>query len=834
MRQFFILVVVLLSYTAQGLAAEKEPSKDKPAEPHPTKEGVDFFEKKIRPILVTKCYACHSAAKGDPKAGLVLDTREGLRKGGESGAAVVPRDPDGSLLIEALRHEGLEMPPKEKLSDEIIANFVQWVEMGAPDPRGNVVKKGLNLAEARQFWAYQPPKKHTPPTTQDTHWAKTDIDRFVLSALEQKKLKPVGDADRYSLLRRVSYDLIGLPPTLEEIQAFINDSSPDALAKVVDRLLASPQFGERWGRHWLDVARYGESTGKERNIPYNQAWRYRDWVIDSVNADKPYNRFVIEQIAGDLLPATKPEVKNANVIATGFLAMGPKSVNERNREQYLLDIVDEQIDVVCRAVIATTVACARCHDHKFDPIPTTDYYAMAGIFRSTEVLSGVNSRAQGNNRNYTGSLMPLMATSAKAPTPVKKPEPVSSAATKKIEQRIERIQAEIKQLGSAGGKKNRNKLEELGKQLKKEQKELAASTNTDKGSSLAASDGAMGVRDREEVADIEVHIRGEVAELGPKVPRGFVTVLKYPGTSTPNAQHSGRLELANWLADRNNPLTARVAVNRAWAHLFGAGLVETLDNFGALGEPPSHPELLDYLATNFMEQQRWSLKQLVRSIVLTRTYQLSSQHHEANYTVDPANRLLWRMNRRRLDAESIRDSILLVSGQLDLKRPSGSIIAKLDASNELGRGTRLDMGAAERSPYRSVYLPMVRNSVPEMLGVFDMADPSLPVAQREVTTVATQALFLMNNSFVIQSIEQMAQRLLSNSSMSEADRIDLAYRIALSRQASSDERQQAQQFLQDYRQLADVKGISGTNRDHSAWTGLCHVLLSTGEFRYVY
>ncbi len=834
MRLFFIPVIVSLVFSAQLLAADKSTTVDKPTEPHPTKEGIEFFEKKIRPILVTKCYACHSAAKGDPKAGLVLDTREGLRKGGESGAAVVPRDPDGSLLVEALRHEGLEMPPKEKLSDEVIANFVKWIEMGAPDPRGNVVKKGLNLAEARLFWAYQPPKQQTPPSTKDKRWARTDIDRFVLAALEAKGLKPVGDADRSTLLRRVTLDLTGLPPTPEELQAFVDDSSPDALSKVVDRLLASPQFGERWGRHWLDVARYGESTGKERNVPYSQAWRYRDWVIDAINADKPYDRFVVEQIAGDLLPATKPEVKDSNIIATGFLAMGPKSLNERNREQYLLDIVDEQIDVVSRAVIATTVACARCHDHKFDPIPTTDYYALAGIFRSTEVLSGVNSRNQANNRNYTGSLMPLTATSATPAAPVKKSEPVSSAATKTLEQRVKQLQAEIKQLESATGKKNRGKLDDLAKQLKKLQRALADSQSTDKETNAASVHGAMGVRDLAQVADMQVHIRGEVAELGPKVPRGFVTVLKNPRSAAPNAQHSGRLELANWLSDRGNPLTARVAVNRAWAHLFGAGLVESLDNFGALGEPPSHPELLDQLAVTFMDQQHWSLKQLIRSIVLSRTYQLSSAHHEANYAVDPGNRLVWRMNRRRLDAESIRDSILMASGQLDLKRPTGSMLGKLDASTEIGRGTRIDTVAAERSPYRSVYLPLVRNAVPEMLGVFDMADPSLPVAQREVTTVATQALFLMNNSFVVQSIEQMAQRLLSNSSTSEADRIDLAYRIALSRQVTADERTQAQQFLQDYRQLADAKGISGPNRDHAAWTGLCHVLLSTGEFRYVY
>jgi len=338
-----------------------------------TAKGLDFFEKKIRPVLVQQCYQCHSAQATNVKGGLRLDTQQGLLKGGDSGAAVVPGDADKSLLIEAIKYEGLEMPPKAKLSDEIIADFVTWIEMGAPDPRVASKKSSnkIDIIEGRKFWAFQQPKATPAPTVKNSAWPRTDIDKFVLARLEANNIKPVADADRQTLLRRVTLDLIGLPPTPEEIDAFLNDKSPKAFETVVDRLLASPQFGERWGRHWLDVARYGESTGKERNVPYTHAWRYRDYVIDSFNSDKPYNRFVQEQIAGDLLPAASDEEKRVHRIATGFLALGPKGLNERKPEQYTMDNVDEQIDTTCRAILGITVGCARCHDHKFDSISTT-------------------------------------------------------------------------------------------------------------------------------------------------------------------------------------------------------------------------------------------------------------------------------------------------------------------------------------------------------------------------------------------------------------------------------------------------------------------------------
>src|SRR5262245_29631650 len=389
-RMFALTVVVLLVHGSAAPAAEDDP------------KGIDFFEKNIRPILVANCYQCHSASSKELKGDLRLDTKEGIRKGGESGAALVPGKPEESLIVKALRHEdGLEMPPKEKLPGSVVANFVKWIEIGAPDPRkANVTTVGgkINIAEARKFWAFTPPKIVPPAKVKNAAWPKSQIDRYLLAALEERNLSPVADADRRTLIRRAYFDLIGLPPTPEETEAFVSDSDPKAFEKVIDRLLAMPQFGERWGRHWLDIARYGESSSKERNIPYPMAWKYRDWVYDAITADKPFDQFVREQIAGDLLPAKNDQQRNEMLTATGFLTLGPKSLNTRNQEQFRMDVADEQLDVATRGVMALSVACARCHDHKFDPIPTADYYAMVGIFRSTEVLGGVKT---GNNK--TGS-----------------------------------------------------------------------------------------------------------------------------------------------------------------------------------------------------------------------------------------------------------------------------------------------------------------------------------------------------------------------------------------------------------------------------------------------
>jgi hypothetical protein len=820
----------------------------KPIEPPVTKEGAEYFEKKIRPILVHHCYECHSGDPKKAKANFVLDTREGLRKGGQSGTVISPGNPDESLLIEAVQYMGLEMPPKEKLPDELIEEFVKWVEMGAPDPRTGKAAKARNkidLTEARKYWAFQRPKAAPVPKVQDTSWPVSDIDRFVQAQREKEHLRPAADADRVTLIRRVTFDLTGLPPTPEEIDAFVSDSSGNALATVVDRLLASPRFGERWGRHWLDVVRYGESTGKERNIPFRYAWRYRDYVIDSFNADKPYDRFIVEQLAGDLLQTRNAAERDNLLVATGFLAIGTKGVNTRNPEQFHYDIIDDQIDVTGRAFLGMTVACARCHDHKYDPIPTTDYYAMAGIFHSTETFAGVKP---GGKSATDKALIPLSDADRhpKGSPPEKKDAEKKDAEKKDKEQQAR--QEEMSQIESRladlrktqkkaaknpNGKKKGNASAVAAARVDPKQARDEAKKLQDRLDELEAMPSppahlAMGVREGTP-GNSPVLNRGELKDKGAEVPRGVLTVLKTPqGNVSP--KHSGRLELAHWIAARENPLTARVMVNRIWGHLLGQAIVPSTDNFGGLGDEPSHPELLDHLALQFMDD-KWSVKKLIRAIVLSRVYQMSSDHYSENYAVDPSNRYLWRMERRRLDAEEIRDAMLAASGEVDLERPEGSPVMQL--SNAQLRGGK-GMGEVRKpTNVRSVYLPIVRGQVPEMMQVFDAADPSLITGKRDVTTVPTQALFMMNSNFAMKQADALAKRILAEKGTGPAAHIDRAYRLALGRLPTDREKADVTRYLGEYRKALEDTGNKG-NSQLAAWTSFCQTLFASGEFRYVY
>jgi hypothetical protein len=696
----------------------------------------------------------------------------------------------------------------------------------------------------KEHWAWQAVKVAPPPPTKDAAWPATDIDRFVLAKLEAAGLKPVRQADKPALIRRVTFDLVGLPPTPAELDAFLADASPDAFAKVVDRLLASPQFGEKWGRHWLDVARYAESTGMTRNFPYPQAWRYRDWVIDAVNADKPYDRFLTEQVAGDLLPASTPQQRNELLVATGFLALGPKDLNERDRNKFVMDNVDEQIDVVGRAVLGLTVSCARCHDHKFDPIPTQDYYSLAGIFRSTDILTGLQSRQGGNN--YFDPRLILRLDGDFAPPPDAQAE--HQRHLRQLAQRVERVRAELKDLGgderpgkaAAGLAPVANKQDDnrrfLLRQKQRQLQQLEAELRSTEAAGPGGGNAAVGVSDGR-VADCKVHVRGETDKLGPEVPRGFITLIQLPQAPTVDRSHSGRTELAQWLTSRDNPLTARVMANRVWMHLFGQGIVRTVDNFGATGEKPSHPELLDYLAAQFVKDG-WSLKKLVRSLVLTRTYQLAATYDAACGEVDPSDRLLWRIAPRRLEAEQIRDAMLAVGGNLDLARPLGSPVMNLpynevrmaqgimpppnpkrpDRPNRPNRPRPPDVAGVGN--HRSIYLPVLRSLVPPALDVFDFAEPSLCTGSRDVTTVATQALYLMNNPFVMDQSRRLAERVQADLSLDDGGRVDLAYRVALSRKPTDAERSQAIEF---------VRSQGG----REPWASFCHVLLASAEFRYL-
>lgn len=777
-----------------------------------TAQQEKFFEAKIRPTLVTQCGKCHSRTAEKLKGGLRLDSREALRHGGDSGPAIVPGDPEKSLLIRAIRYhdEELRMPPKAKLPDAVIADFEAWVKMGAPDPRideAAVVRAPIAQEKGREFWSFRPPKKVPPPQVNRADWPRSDIDRFLLARLEARGLAPVADAERSRLLRRVTFDLVGLPPTPLEVDAFLRDNSPEAFAKAVDRLLASSHFGERWGRYWLDVARFAESSGKT-NFAYPQAWRYRDWVIAAFNADMPYDRFVRAQIAGDLLPAADDRQRAEQFIATGFLAIGSKAHDAENRGQFVLDLVDEQIEATTRTFLGLTVACARCHDHKMDPITQKDYYALSGIFRSTQTCSGTLARVF---PNFNAS--PLIELPAGANLPSAVPAlPAGQRAT--MEQRVAALVRERDTIPL--DEANRDRLRRANTLLAMLRYRLAMDRP---GESPRAF--AMGVLERDEILDSPLYFRGELDQPREVVSRGLVQVL-CSETTAPIKEGSGRRELADWLASSANPLTARVMVNRVWLHLFGRGLVPTPDNFGVAGRPPSHPELLDTLAVDFMADG-WSIKRLIRRIVLSRAYSLDSAHDPRNYDADPDNALVWRMSKRRLEAEAVRDSLLFVSGRLTSEPPVGSAVARNGEGYAFFlRGSVLDAS----DTHRSVYLPVVRDQVLESLALFDFADPSLVTNERATTTSPAQALYFMNSPFVMRQAEALAERVCA-AEKDEARRVEQAYRLAFARMPTAGERDRALAFLRDF--AARGKGDPARN----PWQAFCQALFASAEFRYL-
>jgi hypothetical protein len=835
----------------------------------PTDEQITFFEKKIRPVLVTECFGCHSAKAEKLKGDLRVDSRDGVRKGGDSGAVIVPGDPAKSLLIQAIKQndKDLAMPPKKKLSDAVVADFETWVKAGAPDPRGEgkatTVRGEIDVEKGRQFWAFQPPKKSAPPAVKDAKWATTDIDRYLLAGMESHGLKPVADADIRTLIRRVYLDLTGLPPTGEEVEAFVFDSSPEAYEKVVDKLLASKAFGERWARHWLDVARYAESSGKTVNFNYPNAWRYRDYVIAAFNADKPYDVFVKEQLAGDLMPTRDEKQKAERLVATGFLAIGPKALNERMRNQFEMDVADEQIDVTTQAFLGITAACARCHDHKFDPIPQKDYYALAGIFKSTETCYGTIRLVQAN---HPSPLLSLPRGSG--------PSALSALTTAERKQLEDQIATLEKQRAD-----NKDQLRNIffNSQISINQSKLASyeSDGTPKLQAMGVRDkpaapaGGVGGRGpfggpgrggapgmgmgagpftgQRTIADSPVYTRGEIDHPGPTVPRGVLQVVTKT-TPTIRRTESGRLELADWIASKNNPLTARVMVNRVWLHLFGRGIVPTPDNFGAAGQPPSNPHLLDYLALSLMDHG-WSVKKLIKQVVLTHAYRLASTGNEKNLEIDPDNEYVWRMTPRRLDAEVLRDSMLAVSGQLSATPPVGSPVAKA-GEGPSGRprlGSAIGMNAND--VHRSIYLPIVRDNLPESLALFDAADASMVVAERAQTTVPAQALFLMNNPFVIQQAGAAADKLIKASG-TETERIRQAYLSFFGRPPTDAELTKAEKFLKEYRDTPNAPpaagrggrgpgpfgrggpGPAGPRSERNTWTVFCQALFASAEFLY--
>ncbi|MCF6311921.1 MAG: PSD1 and planctomycete cytochrome C domain-containing protein [Verrucomicrobiales bacterium] len=792
-----------------------------------TAEQEAFFEAKIRPVLVDACYECHSNEGGRIKSGLALDSSEGLRMGGDSGAAIVAGNAQDSLLWLAISYSDpdYEMPPKKRLPAHVVEDFKKWIEMGAPDPRKSekrVVKSHIDIEQGKKFWAFQKPQSIAAPKVKDENWVKGELDRFVLAKLEEAKMSPAERARPSALVRRLFFDLIGLPPSPDQAKLFASawKKNPDAAVEdLVDQLLASEQFGERWARHWLDVARYAESSGKETNVTFPTAWRYRDYVIDSFNQDKPYDRFVREQVAGDLLPAKSDQEWQENLIATGFLAIGTKGLNQQSARQFKMDVVDEQIDTVTQAILGLTVSCARCHDHKFDPIPTQDYYAMAGIFMSTDTYFGTYAFAQ-NKRPSELLLLPLS-------DPVGDKISVEELAVLK-----ERLRSMREEMASLRQQRGKSKGDEAAKALRKALRTRTALSKLELKVNGYREDGtpksfAMGVQPSDSPSNARVLLRGEIAKPAQEVERGFLQVMQQGQGQVIKVSASGRLELADWLTSKDNTLTARVMVNRVWKNLFGKGLVASMDNFGTTGMAPTHPALLDYLAVDFMDHD-WSVKKLIREIVLSSTYQMSSKFAANNYALDPDNLLLWRANQRRLDAESIRDAMLTASGELDLKRPRASAVAEL--GNER-LGVRVGEDAfSQSSAHRSIYLPIVRDMVPEALALFDYADPGMVSGTRETTNVPLQALYMMNNTFVIEQARIMAE-LLQKKFPNSTQRLNAAFLRAYGRYPTKKETQQSVKFFDQFRATAGGSSQQQKETERLAMATFCQSLFSSAEFR---
>lgn len=781
--------------------------------PDPPKEQIAYFEKNVKPILSDHCYACH-AADTKPAGRLRLDTTLGIETGGNSGSSVFPGDPAKSLLLlRILETDKKRRMPKDSdpLTKDEIVTITTWISKGAALPDETEKLPPLSAKLARTYtnlkanhWAFQALSNTNVPQVKDVGWpinpkvdpSSNTIDRFLLAALEAKDLAPVEDADAVTLIRRVTFDLTGLPPTPQAIAAFRKDHSERAYEHLVDTLLASPQYGERWGRHWLDVARYAESTGPSRNIPYPHAWRYRDYVIDAVNQDVPYDRFLEEQIAGDLLPADSPAGRDRLVTATGLLAIGVKDVNQRFEARFLMDNVDDQIDTVTRSTMALTVSCARCHDHKFDPIPTTDYYALAGIFTSTDDAAGVNSLMGGAGLAYYNAKDLLLLSSASNAKPAAEAEIAAlKAQIADTKKQLDAIQGTPEGLILGPDKKPRQA--SLAQQMLALRLQMLDLTD-----SGTRGYGVHGVREGE-IADTAVRVRGVEERHGPIVPRGFLTAFEVPGSHAVNPHQSGRLELAQWITNPQNPLTARVAVNRIWEHLFGQGIVSTVDNFGITGDRPSNPQLLDTLAHTYI-QDGWSTKHLIRTLVLTHAYRLGTSYPARYKEIDPANHLIWRHSPRRLEAEEVRDAVLASSGKLELLRAGAPLPASPAAKLKMieladnGKELREINEQADASNQRSIYLPALRGITPRAIAAFDPVSQTLVTGQRDTTIVPTQALFLLNSSFVRVQSQNLASTLITERVASNSRQIEEAYQRILNRNPTNQELVRDAHFLDHY------------------------------------
>jgi mono/diheme cytochrome c family protein len=844
-------------------------------------DALEFFEMKVRPVLARNCFSCHTQTK---LGGLEMVSRESLLKGGKSGPAIDTARPAQSLMVQAMRytHERLKMPPAGKLTQAEIDDIEQWIGRGAVRPAAEAPKSaGYRITEQqRAWWAFQPVKRTAPAAVRNRAWARSAVDQYILAAIEEKGIAPAAPASRHDWIRRVTYDLTGLPPAAEDVEAFLKDNSPNAREKAVDRLLASKHFGERWARHWLDVARYSDDLlNSTQDEPYDNAFRYRDWVIEALNQDMPYDLFVKAQIAGDMIDSPQ---KDKLIAGLGFYALSPQ-------------FQDDRVEVTGKAFLGLTVACAQCHDHKFDPIPTKDYYSMLGVFTSTEngefplappevvklykerketheaaqarlnkyledqasalaevlahrtaafvraareVIEGADAKTLAPARNLDTTTLQRWVDYLKMPEhehPFDKLDPDQFQA-KVLEVLKEHREIEEKNFIRLGGSNERNNLARadllslprdkwllwrdilspnrfakfdsgiLYYKGEKLDPYLSGEWKTHLELLRAAADNAKKaiperypyyhvIGDRKKLRTERIRIRGSQDNLGEEAPRRFLSILSH-GEPKPFSKGSGRLELAESITDPSNPLTARVAVNRIWHHLFGQGIVRTLSNFGQLGEKPSHPELLDYLASRLVEQ-KWSVKSLIRELVLSNTYALGYQSDPKAFTADPDNRLNWRANRRRLDIEAMRDSLLAASGELDLTM-GGKPLKITDAAN-----TR-----------RTVYSFVSRRKLDGTLALFDFPNPNSTSEQRILTATPLQQLFFLNSTFVQDRAQALAAR-LEKAAASAPDRIKQAYRILFYREPSKAE--------------LDA-GLAYLKSDSKAWPRYAQVLLSSNEF----
>lgn len=781
-----------------------------------------FFRERVEPVLERYCYECHSHAGKKAKGGLVLDSRSGWEIGGASGPAVVPGDPDGSLLIQAVRYSDLEMPPDGQLPDNVIETLIRWVSEGASDPRVSLRRaepEAMDFERGRQHWAFRPLMDTSVPEVADVSWPRGSVDRFLLEGLEKKGIAPSGDADVFTWLRRVSFDLTGLPPSPEEIQAFARDSSEQGKARVVDRLLGSPAFGERWARHWLDLVGYADQVGTSNNVFAEHAWRYRDYVIESYNADKPFDRFIREQIAGDLMESDSVEERAAQLTATGFLVLGDVEIVEADKAKLLVDIVDQQVTKVGRAFLGLTVECARCHDHKFDPVSQRDYYALGGFFHNT---SSIYKTERGVWSDINVRELPESPT-AQATRLVNKEHHFTRLEVWKVEREEVRQQRdEITAALNAADVESTEKERLIVERDRMNRRLGELNRLIPHGAFFYPKVPTVhGVKDVEEPEDMRITIRGNPRALGEAVPRGFLTVLDASRPKIPNGE-SGRRQLADWIVGQ--PLVARVQVNRVWQKLFGEGLVRTVDYFGLPGDQPSHPELLDDLAAEFV-RDGWSVKRLIRRLVLSRAYGMSSVHEPSSAAKDPSNRLLWRMNSSRLDAEALRDAMIAAGGRLVLK-PGGPAmpleypenVGGLDPKDVNPRSFRFSKWRPEQSDVRTVYLPVIRHAgqpgPAKLRNVFDFAQPSEFAGKRSVTAVPTQALFLMNDGEVKRHAASIVRRL--EAEVDSDGRLRTLWFIVFNRPITNEETRDARAFLESMKE--------------NAWTELCRALLASNEF----